>query len=119
MNEKLPMIFTRVAAVVLLPLAAHAGDTLVDPTRPVTAAAEVRHAADVLRVEAIVDRDGQRIAIVGGKVVRAGDRLSWGQVQEVTPTGIRYVAAGRIQFTALEIQKVQVRRASASQGDAP
>ncbi len=109
----------RGAAFLLLPLIAHAGDTLVDPTRPVTASAQAHHAEDVLRLEAILDRDGQRIAIVGGKVVRAGDRLSWGQVQEITATGIRYSAAGRIQFLALEIPKLQVRRVSASQGDAP
>jgi len=116
MNEKLPMY--RAACLVLLPLVAHAGDTLVDPTRPVTASAEVHHAEGVLRVEAIVDRDGQRLAIVGGKVVRAGDRLAWGQVQEITSTGVRYLAAGRIQFVALEIPKLQVRRVSASQGNA-
>ncbi len=109
----------RAAAVLLLPLVAHAGDTLIDPTRPASATVEVHHAEDALRVEAILSRDGQRLAIVGGKVVRAGDRLSWGQVQEVTATGIRYVAAGRLQFMALEIPKLQVRRVSASQGDAP
>jgi hypothetical protein len=120
MNEKLPMLVVRVAAVVLLPLGPHAAaDTLIDPTRPVTATAEVNHAQDLLRVQAILDRAGQCIAIVGGRVVRAGDRLPWGEVQEVTPTGVRYVAGGRLQFMALEIPKLQVRRASASQADAP
>ena len=109
----------RAAALALLPLVAHAGDTLVDPTRPVTASAQVRHAEDVLRVEAILDREGQRIAIVGGKVVRAGDRLSWGQIQEVTATGVRYVADGRIQFMTLDVPKLKVRRVSATQGEAP
>ena len=99
--------------------AAPAGDVLADPTRPLTAAA----AADAqrpgqIRIQAILDRGGQRIAIIDGSVVRAGDRLSWGQVEAVTATGIRYVAAGRVQFAELEVSKLQVRR-PAAQGAAP
>ncbi len=91
--------------------AAHADDVLADPTRPLTAAAvaEARRPGQI-RIQAILDRDGQRIAIVDGSVVRAGDRLSWGQVEAVTPTGIRYLAVGRMRFAELEVSKLQVRR---------
>ncbi len=95
---------------------ARAADALVDPTRPISAGAEsavVRHPGEV-RVEAILDRVGYRVAIVDGKVVRVGDRFSWGQVEEITPTGIRFASDGRSRFVQLEIQKVQVRRPSAS-----
>jgi hypothetical protein len=70
-------------------------------------------------VEAILDRDGQRLAIVAGEIVRAGDRRPWGQVQEVTATGIRYVVAGRAPFAALERDKLQVRRVSALRESVP
>lgn len=106
------------AAVALLGTAAHAGDTLVDPTRPASAAPQ-GHRAGGLRVEAILDRDGHRVAIVAGEIVRVGDRRPWGQVEEVTATGIRYLIAGRTRFAALETTKLQVRRVSAGPGGAP
>ncbi len=70
-------------------------------------------------MEAILDRDGRRFALVDGRVVHAGDDLSWGHVEEVTATGIRYVAAGRIQFATLNVTSLQVRRAAASLEAAP
>jgi hypothetical protein len=131
MNEKLPMqslhsrgstveraAFAFVAFAALFCAAANADATLADPTRPVTAATiSEGHPPREIRVEAILDRGHQRVAIVEGKVVRVGDRLPWGQVEEVTATGVRYVVAGHTQFVALEIPKLQVRRVS--QGDAP
>ncbi len=108
---------TLFTAAVLLGAAAHAQGTLVDPTRPASASS-VGHRAGEVRVEAILDRDGHRIAIVAGEIVRAGDRRAWGLVEEVTATGIRYVAGGKTRFAALEIEKVQVRRA-ATPGGAP
>ena len=92
----------------------HAADVLIDPTRPVSAASIAVSAThpDQLRVEAILDRDGRRIAIVAGQVVRAGDHCSWGDIQEITTTGIRYVHAGRVQFIQLENHPLSVRRAS-------
>lgn len=106
---------TLFTAVVLFGTAAHAQDTLVDPTRPASAASQ-GHRAGEIRVEAILDRDGHRVAIVGGEIVRAGDRRPWGQVEAVTATGIRYIAGGKTRFAALEIEKVQVRRAAATGG---
>ena len=111
-------------SVAVLCLASRVGiadELLVDPTRPATAASiavAVSHAGQV-RVEAILDRDGRRFALVDGRVVHAGDDLSWGHVEEVTATGIRYVAAGRIQFATLNVTSLHVRRAAASLEAAP
>ena len=106
------------AAFALLSTVAYADDTLVDPTRPATAGPQAHRTGEV-RVQAILDRDGHRVAIVAGEIVRAGDRRPWGEVEEVTKTGIRYVFAGRTRFAALEITKLQVRRVSAGPGGAP
>lgn len=116
-----PRRSTRIAvlmAIALLGTTARAGDTLVDPTRPASATPQ-GHRAGELHVEAILDHDGHRVAIVAGEIVRAGDRRPWGQVEEVTATGIRYVAGGRTRFAALETTKLQVRRVSAGPGGAP
>src|SRR5690242_8799354 len=134
MNRKLPMpsllsprIRAAGAACALAAVAtlacnpSRAGDELVDPTRPVSilpATAAVRHPGEV-KVQAILERDGHRVAIVEGQVVRAGDRLPWGQVEEVTTSGIRYVSAGRTRLAVLEVPKLQVRRADSGQGRAP
>jgi hypothetical protein len=103
---------------VLFGTAAHSQGALVDPTRPASATSQ-GHSTGEIRVQAILDRDGHRLAIVGGEIVRAGDRRPWGQVQEVTPTGVRYVAGGKSRFAALAVEKLQVRRAAAAQGGAP
>jgi hypothetical protein len=106
---------TLLAAAALFGSAALAQDTLVDPTRPASATSQ-GHKGGEVRVEAILDRDGHRVAIVAGEIVRAGDRRPWGQVEEVTATGIRYVVGGKSRFSPLEVEKVQVRRAAATGG---
>lgn len=93
-----------------------AADLLTDPTRPATATAVAAATSrpGAIHVEAIFDRDGQRFAIVDGKVVRAGDQLPWGHIEAVTSTGIRYFSAGKSQLATLDVTKLQVRRASAA-----
>ena len=93
---------------------------LADPTHPsVPSAAVSASHPEGVRVQAILDRDGRRLAIVDGKIVRPGDRLPWGSIEEVTSTGIRYVAAGRARYATLEVAKLQVRHALASAKAAP
>jgi hypothetical protein len=92
-----------------------AGELLVDPMRPSTVSTST--AAPVsrpgqLRVEAIFDRDGRRVAIVGGQVVHSGEHCAWGDIEAITLTGVRYTHAGKELFVAIENPKLQVRRAS-------
>jgi hypothetical protein len=120
MSETFPMLrlITLFTTAVLFGTATHAQDTLLDPTRPVSAASQ-GHQTEGVRVQAILDRDGHRVAIVAGEIVRAGDRRPWGQVEEVTATGIRYVVGGKTRFSALEVERMQVRRAASTAGDRP
>jgi hypothetical protein len=100
------------ALLALIAVRCLAGETLVDPTRPATTAAiatPVSHPGQ-LRVEAIVDRDGHRIAIVGGQVIHSGEHLAWGDIEEITLTGVRYTHDGKVRFAELENTRLQVRR---------
>jgi hypothetical protein len=92
-----------------------AGEQLVDPTRPFTASANTSMPASrpgQLRVEAIFDRDGRRIAIVGGQVVHSGEHCAWGDIEAITLTGIRYTHDGKVLFVELDNPKLQIRRTS-------
>jgi hypothetical protein len=93
-----------------------AGELLVDPTRPFTASTStstpVFHHAGQLKVEAIFDRDGRRVAIVGGQVVHSGEHCAWGDIDAITLTGIRYTHDGKVLFVELDNPKLQVRRTS-------
>jgi hypothetical protein len=92
-----------------------AGELLVDPTRPFTAAASAPASGahpGQLKVEAIFDRDGRRVAIVGGQVVHSGEHCPWGDIEAITLTGIRYTHGGKVQFIELDNPKLQVRRTS-------
>jgi len=93
-----------------------AGELLVDPTRPsnVSAPASVSRPGQPgqLRVEAIFDRDGRRVAIVGGQVVHSGEHCAWGNIEAITLTGVRYTHAGKVLFVELDNPKLQVRHAS-------
>ena len=90
-----------------------AGELLVDPTRPanVSAPTPVSRPGQ-LRVEAIFDRDGRRVAIVGGQLVHSGEHCAWGDIEAITLTGVRYTHGGKVLFVELDNTKLQVRRAS-------
>jgi hypothetical protein len=97
------------------------GGELADPTRPAFYKTRVDAAESVpgrMRVEAILTRSGERLAIVDGKVVRAGDRVADAQIEEVLPDGVRYTRAGATQVARLSNAKLQVRRSPASQESA-
>ena len=84
-------------------VAAHAGNALADPTRPASATDPVARAPEngEVRVQAIVIRGTSRVAVVDGRVVRAGDRIANVLIEEVTPDGVRYSHDGRSRFARL------------------
>ena len=94
-------------------------DRLVDPTRPanarpVTAAEKI---AAPVRLEAILRSDGVDVAIVNGKVVRAGDVIGAARIDAVFPDGIRYTRDGQSHTARLDTKRMQVRRNVVSNED--
>ena len=97
--------------VALLALGGAAGaETLQDPTRPVTAR-EVTQSPDsgALQIEAIMDSGPRRIAIVNGKIVRAGDRIGTALIEEIGSDSIRYTRDGRSSISTITKPKLRVR----------
>ena len=97
---------------------------LTDPTRP----AAYKAAPDAaepstgrMRVEAILNRSGERLAIVDGKIVRAGDRIADAKIAAVTQDGVRYVQAGIAKFSRIEtVRLLPVKRMTVAHNeDAP
>lgn len=78
-----------------------------DPMRPAGAApAPVRAAAPAaLRLEGVIN-GAQRVAIVSGRLVRAGDSVNGAQVLEVLPNGVRLVRAGKVQSLMLPAESM-------------
>ncbi|HYB66314.1 MAG TPA: hypothetical protein VEC59_13790 [Steroidobacteraceae bacterium] len=98
--------------------AARAGNPLADPTRPVTAADSAAAAPEPggVRVQAVVIRPGSRVAVVDGRLVRAGDRIADIFIEEVTPEGVRYSQDGHSRFARLRCPPpLPVRRGAPSQ----
>ncbi len=98
----------RIIVLSVLPLlasgAAARANGLVDPTRPAGATDPVAAAPEPgeVRVQAIIRRDGSRVAVVDGRVVHAGDRIASVTIEEVTPDGVRYSLDGRSRFARLK-----------------
>jgi len=102
------------AFVLLAPLS-HA-DPLIDPTRPpvtVHKSGPVNLAEPVVHVTAIFSSGERRVAVLDGQVVKVGDRVGVVTVQEITPDGVRYLRAGRVEFARLPKQAATVRRDAA------
>jgi MSHA biogenesis protein MshK len=100
-------------ATLMLSLTAQAAvaDRLVDPTRPANARpAAAAERIDAVRLEAIMRSDGAYVAIVSGKVVRAGDRVGNARIEEILPNGIRYSRDGRSFTAQLDNKAMHVRR---------
>ena len=109
----------RYLATLLLSMTAKAAmaDRLVDPTQP----AHLRPATNgetlqTVRVEAILQSGERRLAIVNGKVVRAGDRVGSIQILEVSPDGVRYSRDGETNIARLT-KPMQVRHNVARSGE--
>jgi hypothetical protein len=84
----------------LLTSAAQA-QTVRDPMRPpgATPAASPR-AISTLKLEGVISGNG-RVAIINGRLVRAGDEIAGAKILEVLDDGVRYSRAGRIQSLLL------------------
>jgi len=91
--------------------AAHAGEGLIDPTRPTSEVARSESEGDGIHVEAVILRKGSRIAIVNGHIVRAGDHLGDTLIEEVTADGVRYSQHGHSAFARLTTATIAVRHA--------
>ena len=94
---------------------AAAADRLADPTRPPQARSTTSGPTqDALRVEAVLRSADRHLAIVNGKIVRAGDRIGTAQIEAILEDGVRYVRDGRIHFARLQQAAMQVRHPIAS-----
>lgn len=114
------LVWTGVAIAVSLALASGLkAETLADPTRPSAYRGSVPTATTTapgrMRVEAVVNRGGERLAIVDGKIVRAGDQVSHGRIEEVMSDGVRYTRGGVLHISRIESLKLRVRRESVTQ----
>jgi len=107
-----------VASLLLLAIAKVASaQTFRDPMRPAGAAPAPVHTAApaALRLEGVIQ--GQTlVAIVSGRVVKAGDVVNGATVLEVLPTGVRLSRAGKVQILTLptepNIGSVRVARSN-------
>jgi hypothetical protein len=102
----------RYLATLLLSMTARTamGDRLVDPTQP----AHLRPTNNgetlaAVRLEAILQSGERGLAIVNGKVVRAGDRLGSIQILEVRTDSVRYSRDGETNVARLTAKPMQVR----------
>lgn len=110
----------RYLATLLLSMTAKSamGDRLVDPTQP--AHARATNTAETLppvRVEAILQSGERRLAIVNGKVVRAGDRVGSIHILEVHADGVRYSRGGETNVVRLTGKPMQVRHNVVQSGE--
>jgi len=88
-------------ASLLLSVSAQA-QTLRDPMRPPgSAPVSVRPSVSAaIKLEGVISGT-VRVAIVNGRVVRAGDTVAGAQILEVFSDGVRYSRAGRVQTLSL------------------
>jgi MSHA biogenesis protein MshK len=81
---------------------ARAGD-LRDPMRPAGAPAAARPVvASSLKLEGVI-AGARRVAIINGRLVRAGDTIAGARILEVLAHSVRYERAGRIQTLTLPV----------------
>jgi len=100
----------RIIAICALVAAAAAGRVFAaefrDPMRPAgapTAAAAARPAASTsLKLEGVIAGE-KRVAIVNGRLVRAGDTVAGARIVEVLAHGVRYERAGKVQTLTLVV----------------
>lgn len=111
----------RYLATLLLSMTAKAAmaDRLMDPTQPAhSRPANNGETLEAVRVEAILQSGERRLAIVNGKVVRAGDRVGSIQILEVNSNGVRYSRGGETNIARLTGKPMQVRHNVDESGEA-
>ncbi len=97
-------------------------ETLMDPTRPANAPRAVSGGVAVeasARVTAVFLAGGRRVAVLDGRVVKAGDRLGDLVVQEVLADGVRYLRGGRSEVVRLPRQDARVRHSAGGEESNP
>ena len=98
MRRRLRLVPLALAA--LMACSAYA-QTARDPMRPPGTAAAVRPRGPVaLKLEGVIS-GSVRVAIVNGRLVRAGDEVAGAKILEVLPDGVRYSRGGQIQSLSL------------------
>lgn len=99
------------AALLLSMSAKAAADHLVDPTRPPQApGASNSTSPETVRVEAVLRSAERDLAIVNGKIVRAGDHVCGVRVEAILTDGIRYTRDGQTYIARLQTASMTVRR---------
>jgi hypothetical protein len=99
------------AALLLTMSAQAAADRLVDPTRPPQAPSPRSDPShEGVRVEAVLRSADRDLAIVNGKIVRAGDRVAGVQIEAILPDGVRYVRDGQVRVARLQPASIPVRQ---------
>jgi hypothetical protein len=84
----------------LFACAAHA-QTARDPMRPPGTVAAARPRGPVaLKLEGVIS-GSVRVAIINGRLVRAGDEIAGARILEVLQNGVRYSRAGQTQSLSL------------------
>jgi hypothetical protein len=78
-------------------------ETLRDPMRPAgTASVAPRQPVYSLKLEGVI-AGAKRVAIVNGRLVRAGDVVSGARIVEVFANGVRYERAGKTHTLMLPV----------------
>ena len=77
-------------------------EQLRDPTRPLHYSAPATASAPELALQAVFNRQGQRVAIVNGKRVQVGDQVSGARIDSISEHGIVYSWQG--QRKALQLR---------------
>ena len=114
-----PMSNYYLAAILLSATARTAlADRLVDPTRPASAKADTTaEPTDSIRLEAILRSGERHLAIVNGKVVRAGEHIGGALIDEVLADGVRYTRDGQSHTARLTQSAIPVRQNVQQQGN--
>jgi hypothetical protein len=96
-----------------------------DPMRPsgapTAASAPRAHApAATLKLEGVIGGE-RRVAIINGRLVRAGDVVAGARILEVFAAGVRYERAGKVSTLTLPVARAHaaVRVARSSNDKAP
>jgi hypothetical protein len=106
-----PLNHPYLAALLVTMSAQAAADRLVDPTRPPQASSPSSDPSyEGVRVEAVLRSAERDLAIVNGKIVRAGDRVAGVQIEAILPDGVRYVRDGQVRVARLQPASIPVRQ---------
>jgi hypothetical protein len=93
-----------------------------DPMRPANAPAAVMSrpgALAPLQLQAVMTTGASRIAIVNGKVVHVGDKVSGALITEISSDSIRYTRGGKALVASLPTTRISVRANNTLQAGQP